>query len=181
MKAFVRIAVCLLVGISLAGGLALAQGADVGKLDIQAIKSLQVRVEDRNYVSDAVVIISNGGDKAIRLRNFNFDVQFKGDSATVPFGKAPMKEAVDVPKAVDGKASTVTAKIVSVVGPTNDETVGRLIQLFNFVGNPECKLVLVLNGEGEVGIQLENRGWAYQTVKLELEFTPTIQREVLFK
>jgi len=41
--------------------------------------------------------------------------------------------------------------------------------------------MVVLEGTGEIGTKVE-RGWIYYAgMKAELEFIPTIQREILFK
>ena len=172
------ISFCLLLGIQLV----MAQGPDLSALDIYAIKQVQIREYNKRFYSQVKIIFENDSDKAIKLKNADFKVSFRDGGVNIPFGKAPLEELVIPPKAGLGSdPGQVEATLEVMIGPKNNNTVGTIIQLFNIVGNPLSSVVMVLDGIGEVGHKVD-KGWVYQTgMRAELEFVPTIQREILFK
>lgn len=160
----------------------LAQGPDLAALDIGAIKSLQVNEEESGYYSNVEVLIQNKGDKPLKLKNTNFEVKFRENKEVLPLGIARIDELIVPPNTGDASGVGEIAVQLNVkIGPKDNKTMGRLIHLFNIVGNPSNSLIMILEGTGEFGAKVEN-GWIYQTgMKAELEFVPTIQREILFK
>lgn len=171
-------AICLCLGIQAS----LAQGPDLGALDIAAIKSIQIHDEKSGYYSEVVLLFQNSSDQALKLRNINFDVRFKEGDKIIPFGTSSLKEIIIPPKSRESSsAGQVGTKLRVKIGPKGEKTIGLLIQLFNIIGNPSNALVMILEGTSEVGTKIE-KGWIYHTgMKAELEFVPTIQREILFK
>ncbi len=160
----------------------LAQGPDLAALDIGAIKSLQVSEDDSGYYSNVEVLIQNKGNKPLKLKNTNFEVKFREDQKVLPLGIAEIDELIVPPSTEETSSSGEIAVELNVkIGPKDNKTVERLLHLFNIVGNPSNSLIMVLEGTGEFGTKVEN-GWIYHTgMKAELEFVPTIQREILFK
>jgi len=170
--------ICLCLGIQTS----IAQGPELGALDIVAIKSIQVNDDKSGYYSEVVVVLQNSSVKPLKLKNINFDVRFRERDKIIPFGTAPLKEII-IPPRSEGSSSAgqVNAKLRVKIGPKEKKTIGFLIQLFNIIGNPSNSLVMILEGTGEVGTKID-KGWIYHTgMKAELEFVPTIQREILFK
>jgi len=182
MKLTSMLAVIMVICLGLGIQTSTAQGPDLGALNIAAIKSIQINADESGYYSEVMVLLENSGDKALKLKNVNFDVRFKEKDKIIPFGTAPLKEII-IPSSI--KESSSKGKVDAIlrvkIGPKDDKTVGLLIQLFNIIGNPSNSLVMILEGTGEVGTKIE-KGWIYHTgMKAELEFVPTIQREILFK
>ena len=69
------------------------------------------------------------------------------------------------------------------LGPNNEETRARLVQLINVLGDPAAPMALQLQGEAEVGLKHPN-GWIFERnggYEVDLRFVPTIQRRVLFQ
>jgi hypothetical protein len=157
----------------------LAQGSELRKVDIVAIKRMHLRGTDAEFLANVVVIIKNDGDINLKLRNMKFDVSFGQEGNSVPFGKANVEEII-IPKGTEGNPGKVELNLNVKVGPKNDSTVNRLVSLFNMMANPETAPSMLLSGTAEVGTETE-RGWIYQSnVKAELKFKPSLQREVLF-
>ena len=159
-----------------------SQGPDLAALDIAAIKSIQLNSDDSNFYSQIVVILENSSDKDIKFKNANFSIVFKDQGQTIPFGNSPVGELIIPAKGGEGSAGgQAEFSLTLTIGPEDDNTVGTLLKLFNIVGNPSHSLLMVMEGTGEVGHKVE-KGWIYQTgIRAELEFTPSIQREILFE
>jgi len=176
------IAVFMVVSLCLGLQHSMAQGPNLAALDIVAIKSIQLRSDDSGFYSEVKVLFKNDSDKAIKFKNANFDITFKDKGETIPFGNSPLKELVVPPKSGEGTVGGQTEAVLDIkIGPKDDKTVMLLIKLFNIIGNPSNSLIMILEGTGEVGHKIE-KGWIYQTgMRAELEFVPTIQREILFK
>jgi hypothetical protein len=183
MKFMTTLATVLAVSLCFGVQTSMAQ-ADLGAVSLTAIKSMHIDSEAGRYFADVLVLIQNKSDKTIRLKDYVFDVDFKQGEEITPFGTAPLEEAVINGATGEGEGSTpgqYEATLRIDIGPKGSDTMDRLLQLFNVIGDPSNTLNLILEGTGEVGTRLPN-GWASQTgIKLELEFVPTIQREVLFK
>ena len=179
MKRLATIAVMLLAVCVLTNS-AFAQMDKIANLDIKAIQKLQFEEQGKDLVAKNVLVFANAGDSEIKLRNANFKVSLKSGSKTIPMGEGLVEELV-FPAGTAEEPAEPTKEMVLTVGPKNDETVSRLISLFNVIGDPASKFTMVLEGTSEVGFKAE-RGWIYQKgITVELEFQPSIQREVLFK
>jgi hypothetical protein len=168
----------------LLGGLLALTGpaqADLSKLDIVAIKSINITSSGTNYMAEIVALVSNKGDQNLKLKDVNFNVKFQGQDNVLDFGNAKVDELV-VPKASDPQnPTTVDLKLKVKVGPKTESTVSRLVDMFNMVGNPAISPVMLLDGTAEVGREVE-KGWIYQSgIRAELKFHPSVQRQVLFK
>mgnify|MGYP000995745499 CR=1 FL=1 len=175
----------LVAGFLLAGVSVAAQQEAVNALDVKAIKSMQLQEKSGKYIAEVGVIFVNKSDKESKMRKATFDVAFKSGDVSIPFGKANLDELV-LPageKAEDGTVTSAEKEVTLTVtvGPKDSETFSRLVGLFNIIGNPESELTMQLNGQGELGMKVD-KGWVYQqNMAVELEFVPTIAREVLFK
>lgn len=179
MKRLATIAVALIAVCVLASS-AFAQMDKIANLDIKAIQKLQFEEKDKDLIAKNVVVFANGGDSEVKLRNATFKVSLKSGGKTIPMGEGPIEELV-FPAGTEEGPAELTKEMVLKVGPKNEETIQRLISLFNVIGDPASKFTMVLEGTSEVGFKAE-RGWIYQKgITVELEFQPSIQREVLFK
>ena len=181
MKRDVRVTLLAIAAcVCLVGSAALAQTSVFDALDVQAIKSIRLGAVDSDYTAEILVLFVNEGENPIKLKDLDFNVRFKDGETVISLGKAPLAEIVIPGRGEDGHPGIVEAKLNMTIGPKNEETFGLMIRLFNIVGNPENTLAMMLDGTGEVGTKTK-RGWVYQTgLRAELEFRPTIQREVLF-
>ena len=182
MRTFNIVAVFMIFSLCLGLQPSMAQGPDLAALDIVAIKSIQLRSDESGFYSEVKVLFKNDSDKAIKFKNANFDITFKDKGETILFGNSPLKELIVPPKSGEGTVEGQTEVVLNIkIGPKDDKTVGLLIKLFNIIGNPSNSLVMILDGTSEVGHKID-KGWIYQTgMRAELEFIPTIQREILFK
>jgi len=160
----------------------MAQGPDLAALDIIALKSIQLRSDESGFYSEVRVLFQNDSDKAIKFKNANFNITFKDKGENIPFGNSPLNELIIPAKSGEESIGGQTEAVLDIkIGPKDDNTVVLLIKLFNIIGNPSNSLVMILEGTGEVGHKVE-KGWIYQTgMRAELEFVPTIQRDILFK
>ena len=69
----------------------------------------------------------------------------------------------------------ITKEMVLKVGPKDEETIQRLISLFNVIGDRACMFTMMLEGTSEVGFKAE-RGWIYQKgITVELEFEQSVR------
>jgi len=175
---------------------AFAQMDKVAKLDITAIKTMRFEERGADLMAKTGLVFSNAADSEIKLRNGEFRISVKSvDRAaadrnappkTTPIGTGKLEELVfPAASRVEGGASKpgqLLKEMEIKVGPRDDKTtMQRLIALFNIVGDPASTFTLILEGTCEVGIKAE-KGWIYQSgITVELEFQPSIQREVLFK
>lgn len=173
----VRIALAAVVPCLCMAGLAHGQAAELQKLDIKAVKSMQVYQDREGFKTRVVVIISNDNATQVRLRNTRFRVQLRNEldmSEPLHLGVARKQEIL-----LDQARNLVTLDVE--VGPKNDESMGRIMQLFNLIGNPDNKIGMLLDGDGEAGVK-GDRGWIDQTgLKANLQFKPQVQRQVLFE
>jgi hypothetical protein len=184
MKRYLLTAVTIAVGMMIVGN-ASAQMDKIAKLDIKAIKKMQFVEKGKDLVAQNVLVFSNAGDSDVKLRNAEFKVSLKSADKVVPMGVGKLAELV-LPAAKKGEGDALTpSELVQEmeikVGPKDDETIQKLITMFNIIGDPGTTFTLVLEGTSEVGAKSE-KGWIYQKgITVELEFQPSIQREVLFK
>lgn len=182
MKNTMRFLVVVVVLLGLGSGLAWAQSAQVEKVDIRAIKSIQIVPESNAFTAVVVIHISNDNDVAVQFRRPQFKVFLREDMTagkTVEIGTAS-PEVIEL-KSTKNNApmNEITLKVH--MGPQNARTQERFINILNIVGNPANPVGMLMEGTGEVGAE-ERRGWVYQSgVKASLRFKPNVQREVLFE
>lgn len=184
MKRCVLTAMILAVGTLIVGN-ASAQMDQIGKLDIKAIKKMEFAEKGKDLVAKNVLVFANAGPSEVKLRNAEFKVSLKSADKVIPMGVGKIAELV-FPAATKGEGDALTpSELVQEmeikVGPKDDETIAKLIAMFNVIGDPGTAFTLMLEGTSEVGAKSE-KGWIYQKgITVELEFQPSIQREVLFK
>jgi hypothetical protein len=157
----------------------------IGKLDIKTIKKMEFSEKGKDLVAKNVLVFANAGASEVKLRNAEFKVSLKSAGKVIPMGVSRIDELV-FPAAAKGQdgalaPSELVKEMEIKVGPKDDETVAKLIAMFNVIGDPATTFTLMLEGTSEVGTKSE-KGWIYQKgITVELEFQPSIQREVLFK
>jgi len=152
------------------------------QLDIKAIKSINLVQTENKFRAFIVVQFSSSALIAMKFKNSNFLINFQDDIEADVFLGTTQPEEILFPASENGIASLVDKKLEVFVGENNINTINRLMNLFNLIGNPDSEFAMILSGTTEVGTKTK-RGWLYQgQVKIEdFVFYPTIQREVLFK
>jgi hypothetical protein len=169
----------------LIAGNASAQMDNIAKLDIKAIKKMEFVEKGKDLVVKNTLVFANAGATEVKLRNAEFKVSLKSADKVIPMGIGKIDELV-FPAATKGEGDALTPselvkELEIKVGPKDDETIQKLISMFNLIGDPATAFTLMLEGTSEVGAKGE-KGWIYQKgITVELEFQPSIQREVLFK
>ena len=154
----------------------------VDKLDIKAIKSIKLIPNKEEFRASVVVQFSSLAESALKFKQTDFAITFKDRKGTTIYLGTTQSEELVFPASENGKIQLVDEQLNVFVGKNEAETINRLIQLFNLLGDPDAEFEMILSGTTEVGTRTK-RGWIYQG-KVELEdfiFNPTIQREVLFK
>jgi hypothetical protein len=154
----------------------------VDKLDIKAIKSINLKQTDDDFRANVVVQFSTSAKAAIKFRKTDFIITFQDDKGTEVYLGTTQSEELFFPASSDGSEKLKEEKLDVYVGKNDLDTISRLIRLFNLIGNPDSEFTMILSGTTEVGTKAR-RGWIYQG-RIEIEdfsFHPTIQREVLFK
>ena len=190
-------AVLLLLALSAFSGSVFAQANLAAKLDVKSIKSIQFAVRGNTLYADTIMIVTNSAENELKLRKINFTVQMKSGDLQIPMGTAETSKIFQLVEDKEGKIirkpdeilfgvgstqkpTEVVLELQIKVGPTNLETMQRLIGMFNVIGNPMANFSMLLNGEGEVGVKAK-KGWIYQSgISVEWVFTPKVQKEVLF-
>lgn len=156
-----------------------AQEASFDDLDISAIKSIRIEMKEGLFTSKVVALFSNKGATELKLRNAKLTICFKSADSRIVFGDTYLDDFVIPRNAEKGGPSD---KLFDVkIGESSPLTIARLVGIFNLLGDPAAEFTLTLTGEGELGRKIE-RGWVYQKgISIDLDFKPSIQREVLFK
>lgn len=154
----------------------------VDKIDIKAIKSINLKQTKEEFRADVVVQFSTSAKTALKFKQVNFELTFKDDKGRkIYLGHTQPKEIL-FPVSRDGEEKFKEEKLDVYVGKNDFQTVTRLIQLFNLIGDPDAAFEMILSGTTVISIRAK-RGWISQG-EIEIEdftFYPTIQREVLFK
>jgi hypothetical protein len=170
----------------LMSGTCLAQ-VDVQKtlsnLDVSAIKKMQVVQTSTDYTLDVVLILTNAKAEALRFRNGQAEVSFdRPNKEPMIIGQTVLSDQIAPGKKGD-QSGTAVLELSIYMGPKDHDTMAKLIEVFNIVGDPVRPLKMSIQGKSEVGLQLP-RGWFFEQGKkfeVELAFTPAIQREILLK
>jgi len=170
----------LVAFVGLNAGLAFAAADVVDKLSIQKIIKMKIeRTEDGIYNLKVLVCLSNKGKNTVRIRDAEVGVRLEGGGEKIKVGTTRFPEVELARADPDGVPSTKDVEFTVELGGSSEETVGRMIALFNMICNPKNSPAMLLGGKGVVGIKVE-RGWVYQDgVSVDLKFVPSIQREVL--
>ncbi len=185
MKGIRQLTLVMLLSV-LAVGTCMAQAEvqeTLGNLDISAIKSMQMTKGLDTYQLKVTVIMTNQNPEALRLRNGNFELTFdRAKDGMLNLGPTSIADKIIPGKNISGPGTTEMVLNVT-VGPKNEQTVDRMVEMFNLIGNPASSLKMVVKGKSEVGLQLP-RGWFFEEGKkleVELVWTPEIQRVILLK
>jgi hypothetical protein len=160
-----------------------AEGPDLAKLDINAIKSIQLSSDESNYIAEVVVLLENSSKNDIKFKNADFSIAFKNEdqNQTIPFGNSLVEE-LEVPamKDEEGTIGQTEFSLTMIIGPKDHNTVNTILKLFNLVGNPSHSLLMEMNGTSKVAVKSKH-GWiTTNQIEAELEFKPSIKREILF-
>lgn len=180
----------------------------MGVLGLNATKSLRIFSENGDYGCNAVLRLSNAGDRGLRLRAGTFRLTLEAEK---PVDGKEAEEAPSVVTGEDGKRysrphvpvgvgiaddivlwgandpekpTVREAELTFHIGPKQDETVERLIGIFNIIADPDYQLTMRMNGTAQLWAETRTAngsgGWAYvRDVKVELYFKPALQRELL--
>ena len=145
------------------------------QIDIKAIESMQVYKNGDKFMAKVQVLFSNDHEKNIRLKNGDFNVSIKkAGSAGIHLGRGEVAELV-IP------ANNKQSYSLDLFVGYGADAIGRILQVFNIVGNPDIKPIMTLEGESDFGIQ-SKRGWiSSKSLSIEWDFTPKLQNEVLFQ
>ena len=152
------------------------------QLDIKAIKSIHLIQIEEKFRAFIVVQFSSLAPIEMKFKHSRFMINFQDDRGAEVFLGTTQPEEILFPASENGVASLMEKKLEVFVGENHINTINRLMNLFNLIGNPDSEFAMILSGTTEVGTKTK-RGWLYQG-KIEIEdfiFYPTIQREVLFK
>ncbi|MCK5876243.1 MAG: hypothetical protein KAG43_01310 [Candidatus Marithrix sp.] len=152
------------------------------QLDIKAIKSIKLIQTEKKFRVFIVVQFSNSAIIDMKFKRSNFTINFQDDRGADVFLGTTQPKEIFFSASENGIASLTEKKLEVFVGENNIDTINRLMNLFNLIGNPDSEFAMLLSGTTEVGTRTK-RGWLYQgQIKIEdFRFYPTIQREVLFK
>jgi hypothetical protein len=179
--------ISFLMFFALTTGICLAQidtQKTLGNLDISAIQKMQVEKTATGFTLRVITILSNENAESLRIRNGEFEVSFDRGPKLAPIvlGRTTVGSQ-DFPGKKGNQGGTGTMILVIEVGPRNDETLDRILAMYNIIGDPDSTLKMVVKGKAEVGLELP-RGWVFEQgrrVELELNFSPQVQRIILLK
>lgn len=152
------------------------QVVDTRKIDIKAIQSIQYYQKDNAFRAKVTVIFSNASESDVKLDNGDFmvGVSTKNKKA-VHLGRGEVNDLIIPSKA----QKTYTLDLF--VGYDGQDSISRMMQIFNIIGDPKQKPIMELKGECGFGAK-ERRGWTTSnSVSIDWQFTPRIQDEVLFQ
>jgi hypothetical protein len=159
--------------------------AKLGNVSIVSVDRMSLTNNGTAYLVAVDITLQNLNPEPLKFRNADLDVTLKsvrpdGTNEQVDLGLSHLDEVV-LPSGSTNKPGTVSATANILMGPTNDATNVKLVQLFNAVADPSNKVTLILNGSSALGLKLPN-GWVSEQGKrfeVELTFKPTLQRNVL--
>jgi len=136
------------------------------------------------YLVAVDLTFQNLNPSGLRFRNGDLNVSLKtvrpdGSSGQVCLGPSHL-DTVVLPGGSTNSPGTVSATANIQMGPVNDETTARLVQLFNAVSDPGNKVSLLLQGTSLVDLPV-TPGWVGNNTPLyvDLAFKPALQRNVL--
>lgn len=157
-----------------------AQMNEIAQMNIKAIKKMNFVDGGKNINLTNTIVFANAATTEIKLRNPEFKISLKSDVGSILIGTGTVPEILFPAATAEQPEAEVTQEITVTVGPKDEDTIMRLITLFNALGDPEAEFTLLLEGTTEVGVK-NDKGWVYQKgISVEFEFEPSIQREVLF-
>jgi hypothetical protein len=180
-------------------GTSQAQFNPLSQLDLTAVKAAEVKQKGDSVYLCVTVVARNSHKQQLRLEDFKFNVMFEstaeaeaGESTDQPakdgaapaagkrmvVGMAEVKK-LDFPAATDAGPTETNMPLEIRIGANNPETAARVYKLFNLLGMPAKSPKVNLEGSGQVGMEIPNRGWVYQTMRADLWFEPSIKREFL--
>jgi len=185
MKRFVVLVtlVSLFSGLLLTGTALAVPYEMIEKLDISAVKSLQVRKSGNNYYLDMVVQMRNTNERDVKLRKCDFAVKFGSNTySPLYIGKTTPQEIV-INSAPTDSAPSTDVNLQIGLGSKQSKVLGTLTYVMNVVGNPTDTPVIILDGSANASIQV-NRGWADEPDKVRIsdwKYSPKVQKELLLE
>ncbi len=155
----------------------------IEKLDISAVKSLQVRKSGKSYYLDMVVQMRNTNERDIKLRKCDFAVKLGSKTFSPRYiGKTTPQEIIITSATSDSDPSTDVNLQIG-LGSDQTKVLSTLTYVMNVVGNPVDTPQILLDGGANASIKV-NRGWADEPdpVRIsEWEYTPKVQKELLLE
>jgi hypothetical protein len=190
MNAKTKIASSICAGFALASLLLSSASAQdlptkLGSVSIVSLDRMALTNTGSAYLLAVDITFQNLNSESLKFRAADLEVILKsihadGTTNLVDLGLSHLSEVV-IPGGSAAHPGTVSATANVVLGPTNEATNVKLVQLFNAVGDPANNTAMLLNGSSELGLKLPN-GWLFEQGKrleVELTFSPTLQRKVL--
>lgn len=175
----------------LATGVCMAQ-VDVpktlGNVDVYGIKKFEIKStvdehNERDFTLYLAATTTNANPESLKLRNGEFEVIFQGqDGRPLLLGRTKVAEHVMSGKTGNQAGRDEMGMNVR-LGPRDQETVQKILEIINIIGNPDAVVRILIRGKAEVGMKLP-RGWVYEQGKkfeIELVFTPEKQRDWVLK
>lgn len=181
MKKRIGIMVFVLVSVFCFTSWGNSQTFDVDKIEVVAVKSMQLRGEGDNYYMDIVINMRNSNPKTLKLKENNFVIYLGADKEKeIRLGVAKPDEIILESK-IDPAEPSIEVRFPVDLGSDKDEVFKKLAYITNTVGNPGNNVKISINGSCTIGTKTK-KGWFSQSgFEMELTFNPKIQREVLFE
>jgi len=112
-----------------------------------SLDKLQVIETEQSYLVEVGITFQNKNPDAVKLRNGSFraTVETRTNAGSkIDIGNASMDE-LEIPKAANRSTAGTVAKTVTIVlGPKDQESVTKMVKLWNVLGNPAASMTLVL-------------------------------------
>ncbi len=158
--------------------------AKLGNVSLVSVDRMSLTNNGSAYWVAVDITFQNLNADPLRFRNADLEVSISsvrpdGTSEQIDLGPSHLDKVV-VPGGTTNAPGTVIATANILMGPTNDATTARLVQLFNGVGDPGNKVSLLLKGASALDLK-HPAGWIGDgnRLQVDLTFTPTLQRNVL--
>lgn len=184
MKRLVSLALVGVLGGLLFSGSALAVSYEMlDKLDITAVRSMQVRSSGNSYYLDLVVQMRNTNDRDIMLKNCNFSVKLGSDKYSPRFIGNARPSEIEMRSAIAENAPSTDVNLQIGLGSKQGQVLDTLTYVMNIVGNPSNQSIVILDGDANAAVRVK-RGWADEPNRVPIsgwEWSPRLQKELLME
>jgi hypothetical protein len=154
----------------------------LGNVSIVSVDRMALTNNGSAYWVAVDLTFQNLNPDRLRLRDSDLDLSLNnvrpdGITEQVDLGPSHLAEVV-LPGSTNAPG-TVTATANIQMGPTNDQTTAKLVQLFNAVGDHSNKVSLLLKGDSTLDLPLP-WGWVEaKRLHVDLTFKPKLQPNVV--
>lgn len=166
----------------------------VKKVDIYAVNSMvfETRTDESDEVLWCIleVTFQSSYESDVRLTNTNFKIMVNHYTAETLYVEDYLGVGVNQEIYIksNGSESTndpsLTSQFLNIrVGSKNNpETIDRVLNIVNKIGQPRLQKRIIISGSCDLGAKIDDRGWATaETVSVDFEFKPKLQDEVLMQ